>query len=100
MNVRSFRVGGANGPRFYEMDMDDWCDIQENMELEPGMIIIFTRKRAHKLWLTGFSDHGHLTTDAHFKGATTLQMIQPPLQHYETGQSLNDVFEKYMFIVS
>lgn len=89
VDVRSVSVGGDNGQQMYEMDMEDWNEVEESMELEPGMIIIFTRKRANKLWITGFSEHGHLTTDAHINGATTLNMIQPPLQHYERGQCIN-----------
>lgn len=85
VNVRSVRVGGGDGPRMYEMDMVDWNVVEENLELEPGMIVIFTRKRANKLLLTGFSVNGHLTTDAHFKGATRLLRIQPPLQPAERG---------------
>ena len=85
VNVRRVRVGGVNGRRMYEIDMEDWIGVEENLELEPGMILIFTRKRANKILVTGFSVNGHLTTDAHFKGATRLLRIQPPLQPDERG---------------
>ena len=89
VNVRSVHVGGGNGARMYEMDMEDWNVVVENAELDPGMIVIFTRKRMDKLLLTAFSVHGHLTTDAHFTGATNLLRIQPPLLHTERSELFN-----------
>lgn len=86
MDVRSVRVEGGNGQRTYQMDIEDWIDVEENLALLPGMFVIFTRKRFNKLWLTAFSEHGQLTTEAKFKGAMTLVRIQPPLQPYERGQ--------------
>lgn len=89
VNVRSVPVAGANGIRIYEMDLEDWNAVEEHMELECGMYIIFTRKRADKLWLTAFSVHGNLTSDVHFNGATTLRRVQPELQNWERSEFVN-----------
>ena len=86
VNVNNVQTGGANGQDVYELDMVDWNNIEDQMGLQAGMILIFTRKRAKKLLLTGFSIDGSIITDGHFLGATNLLMIQPGLLHTERGK--------------
>ena len=78
------------------MDAEDWNAVELNAGLEPGMIIIFTRKRANKLWLTAFSGYGNLTTNAHFNGATLLIRIQPPLPPVERVSSFISFTSTYL----
>ena len=49
VKVNTVQAGGANGEDVYELDMIDWNNIEEQMGLQAGMILIFTRKRATKL---------------------------------------------------
>lgn len=95
VNVRRTTVGGTNGQSWYEFDMEDWNDLVERMGLDPGDYIIFTRKRANKLWLHGFSEHGQLTTDYRFVGASWLRLNQLQLQHWETGNVIKFCNGKY-----
>ena len=95
VNVRRITVGGTNGQSWYEFDMEDWNDLVERMGLDPGDYIIFTRKRANKLWLHGFSEHGQLTTDYRFVGASWLRLNQLQLQHWETGNVIKFCNGKY-----
>jgi hypothetical protein len=85
VNVNIVQVGGAV---VYELDMDGWNHIEEVLGLEAGMTIIFTRKRATELLLTGFKSDGSLSTDAHFLGASNLLMVQPGLLETERGKKL------------
>lgn len=88
VNVNTVQAGGSNGQNVYELDMEAWNNIEEILGLEAGMILIFTRKRATKLLLTGFRSDGSLSTDAHFLGATNLLTVQPGLLQTERGKKL------------
>lgn len=85
-------AGGANGQLLYELDPDDWNNLEESVGLKAGMILIFTRKRATEFLLTGFSREGSLTTDAHFLGATSLLPDQPGLLLTKRGKNLRNTF--------
>ena len=74
--------------------------VEESVGLKAGMILIFTRKRATKFLLTGFSREGSLTTDAHFLGATSLLPDQPGLLLTERGKNLRNTFILHVISVS
>ena len=76
----------------YELDPDDWNKLEEFVGLKAGMIFIFTRKRATKFFLAGFSREGSITTDARFLGATSLLPDQPGLLLNERGKYLQNTF--------
>lgn len=88
----AFDVRVDAGEAGYELDPEDWNKLEESADLRDGMILIFTRKRATKFWLTGFSPQGSLTTDAHFLGATNLLPDQPGLLLTERGKYFRNTF--------
>ena len=93
-------AGGANGQLLYELDPNDWNMLEESVGLKAGMILIFTRKRATKFLLTGFSLEGSLTTNAHILGATSLLPDQPGLLLTERGKNLRNTFIQHVISVS
>lgn len=100
VKVKHVQAGGANGQDVYELDMEDWNNIEEQMGLKAGMILILTRKHATKLLLTGFSIDGNIVTDGHFLGATNLLMSQPGLLLTERGKKYRYSFILQIIIVS
>ncbi|GJX01473.1 reverse transcriptase domain-containing protein [Tanacetum coccineum] len=38
----------------YELNEGTWSEIVEQLRLEDGMIIVYTKKRSNKIWLTAF----------------------------------------------
>nr|GEX60001.1 hypothetical protein [Tanacetum cinerariifolium] len=45
-------VGCQGGPYAYKIDDDSWEIIKDELGLQNGMRVVFTKKQAEKLWLT------------------------------------------------
>ena len=92
MDGLAFDVHVEAGEAGYELDPEDWNRLDEFADLKDGDTLIFTRKRATKFWLTGFSPKGSLTTAARFLGATNLLPDQPGLFLTERGKKFRNTF--------
>lgn len=93
MDGLAFDVRVVAGEAGYELHPEDWNRLEELADLTVGQTLIFTRKRATKFWLTGFSrDEGSLTTAARFLGATNLLPDQHGLFLTERGKKFRNTF--------
>ncbi|GJZ89923.1 hypothetical protein Tco_0661850 [Tanacetum coccineum] len=57
--------------------------IEHDLRLEPGMTVVFTKKRSDKYWLTAFYEDGSASTVVNFHGAIWLRNVQPDLSFWE-----------------
>nr|GEX90123.1 hypothetical protein [Tanacetum cinerariifolium] len=57
------------GGHGYELNEDTWDTIVQELDLEVGMIVVYTKKRANKMWLTAFHIDGTPATVVNFRGA-------------------------------
>nr|GEV69886.1 hypothetical protein [Tanacetum cinerariifolium] len=63
---------------------DTWDTIVQELDLEDGMIVVYTKKRANKIWLTAFYIDGTPATVVNFRGAIPLRPVQRQLSdHFE-----------------
>ncbi|GJT77147.1 hypothetical protein Tco_1043872 [Tanacetum coccineum] len=77
------RVGGEAGPYAYQIDEDSWETIEDDLELKPGMIVVFNKKQSDNLWLTAFNEDGSPSTEVNFHGAIALRPLQRELSYSE-----------------
>ncbi|GJW85872.1 hypothetical protein Tco_0159017 [Tanacetum coccineum] len=68
----------------YELNEGTWSEIVEQLRLEDGMIVVYTKKRSNKMWLTAFHIDGTPATVVNFRGAINLRTVQRQLSYAET----------------
>ncbi|GJY60170.1 hypothetical protein Tco_0460827 [Tanacetum coccineum] len=73
-----------DGGHGYELNEDTWDKIVEQLGLEDEMIVVYTKKRSNKMWLTTFHIDGTPATVVNFRGAISLRTIQRQLSYAET----------------
>ncbi|GKB24085.1 reverse transcriptase domain-containing protein [Tanacetum coccineum] len=83
-NVKLSRGRVGNGTQYeYKIHADSWKRIEHDLGLEPGMTVVFTKKRSDKYWLTAFYEDGSASTVVNFHGAIRLRNVQPDLSFWE-----------------
>ena len=67
----------------YQLLGDAWNTLVDDLGLEPGITVVFTKSPGHRLWVDAFNDDGSMITEFVFKGTTTLRRVQLPLEWHE-----------------
>ncbi|GKB42795.1 hypothetical protein Tco_0887737 [Tanacetum coccineum] len=68
----------------YKLNEGTRSKIVEQLRLEDGMIVVYTKKRSNKMWLTAFHINSTLATVVNFRGAINLRTVQRQLSYAET----------------
>nr|GEZ65343.1 hypothetical protein [Tanacetum cinerariifolium] len=76
------------GGHEYKLNEDTWDTIVQELDLVDGMIVVYTKKRANKMWLTTFHIDGTPATVVNFRGAIPLRPVQRRLSYAETFDNI------------
>ena len=85
-HVRRVAVLGDVGSYKYRLLGDAWSTLVDDIGLEPGTTVVFTKNREHRLRVDALEDDGSMITDFVFKGTATLRRVQLPLEWHEESK--------------
>ncbi|PWA36210.1 protein ROOT HAIR DEFECTIVE 3 [Artemisia annua] len=102
-HARRVAVLGVVGAYKYQLLGDAWNNLVDDIGLEPGTTVVFTKNMEHRLWVDAFEDEGSMITDFVFKGTATLNRLQLPLEWHEETWFLKKhpmhIFNKALIIL-
>ena len=83
--VTVHRINGEGANNQYEQFHESWDIIKDVLQLEAGMLVVFTKEMNNQFWMMAFNGDGSQHTNTHFFGATQLHPIQPQLPYEDQG---------------
>ena len=83
---------GSYGAEFeYVLNADNWHALCAANDLVYGDVVVFTKVGINRLNLMAFNANGSGKTILEFLGATSLNLIQPNIEHYEESEFIINI---------
>lgn len=86
VHVNRVEPGSYGVESEYVLNADNWHALCAAKNLVYGDVVVFTKVGINRLNLMAFNANGSGKTILEFLGATSLNLIQPNIEHYEKSE--------------